>query len=152
MGAPAGVAPRPRPPALREIDGANHGRLDAPVVDRRPDPRPRDRRASVEQLAPYDALVAVEDGAVLIDILNSPPVAGSIYVAIASGMVFLTLVLEPRANRWANIVLPILYIISIAVSVIGEDWAYFYFLSIAESALLLLIIWYAWTWPRQEAM
>src|SRR5215212_821415 len=74
---------------------------------------------------PYDALVAVEDGAVLIDILNSPPVAGSIYVAIASGMVFLTLVLEPRANRWANIVLPILYIISIAVSVIGEDWAYF---------------------------
>jgi hypothetical protein len=101
---------------------------------------------------PYDALVAVEDGAVLIDILNSPPVAGSIYVAIASGMVFLTLVLEPRANRWANIVLPILYIISIAVSVIGEDWAYFYFLSIAESALLLLIIWYAWTWPRQEAM
>jgi hypothetical protein len=23
-------------------------------------------------------------------------------------------------------------------------------LSIAESALLLLIIWYAWTWPRRE--
>jgi hypothetical protein len=23
-------------------------------------------------------------------------------------------------------------------------------LSIAESALLLLIIWYAWTWPKQE--
>jgi hypothetical protein len=33
-------------------------------------------------------------------------------------------------------------------SVIGETWAYFYFLSIVESALLLLIIWYAWTWPR----
>jgi hypothetical protein len=23
-------------------------------------------------------------------------------------------------------------------------------LSIAESALLLLIVWYAWTWPRRE--
>ena len=76
--------------------------------------------------------------------------AVSVYVAIASVMVFLTLVLKPSVNRWANIVLPILYIVSIAASVIGEDWAYFYFLSIAESALLLLIIWYAWTWPEQE--
>ena len=76
--------------------------------------------------------------------------AVSVYIAIAGVMVFLTLVLKPRVNRWTNIVLPILYIVSIAASVIGEDWAYFYFLSIAESALLLLIIWYAWTWPKQE--
>jgi hypothetical protein len=27
---------------------------------------------------------------------------------------------------------------------------YYWFLSIAESALLLLIVWYAWTWPRRE--
>jgi hypothetical protein len=65
-------------------------------------------------------------------------------------MVFLTLVLKPRINRWTNIVLPILYIVSIVASVIGDDWAYFYFLSIAESALLLLIIRYAWTRPKQE--
>jgi hypothetical protein len=74
----------------------------------------------------------------------------SVYIAIASVMVLLTLVLKPTVNRWTNIVLPILYIVSIAASVIGEDWAYFWFLSIAESALLLLIIWYAWTWPKQE--
>jgi len=35
-------------------------------------------------------------------------------------------------------------------SVIGEDWAYCYVLSIIESALLLLIVWYAWNWPRQS--
>jgi len=64
-------------------------------------------------------------------------------------MVFLTLVLPPKVNRWANIVLPVLYIVTIMASVIGESWAYFYFLSILESALLVLIIWYAWTWPRQ---
>jgi uncharacterized protein DUF6326 len=74
----------------------------------------------------------------------------SVYIAIASVMVFLTLVLKPRVNRWTNIVLPTLYIVSIVASVIGDDWAYFYFLSIAESAVLLLIIWYAWTWPKQE--
>jgi hypothetical protein len=69
---------------------------------------------------------------------------------IASVMVFLSLVLRPKTTRWANIVLPILYVVSIVASVIGEDWAYFFFLSAVESALLLLIIWYAWTWPRHE--
>ena len=74
----------------------------------------------------------------------------SVYIAIASVMVFLSLVLRPRVNRWANIVLPILYIVSIAISSVGETWAYYYFMSIAESALLVLIIWYAWTWPTRE--
>ncbi len=74
----------------------------------------------------------------------------SVYIAIASVMVYLSLVLRPRVARWTNIVLPILYIVSIAVSAIGETWAYYWFLSIAESALLLLIIWYAWTWPIHE--
>lgn len=75
----------------------------------------------------------------------------SVYIAIASVMVFLSLVLRPSVNRWTNIVLPLLYIASIAASVIGETSAYFWFLSVAESALLLLIVWYAWRWPRQEA-
>ena len=74
----------------------------------------------------------------------------SVYIAIASVMVFLSLVLRPSVNRWTNIVLPILYIVSIVASVIGEDLAYFYFLSFGEIALLLLIVRYAWTWPRQE--
>lgn len=74
----------------------------------------------------------------------------SVYIAIASVMVFLSLVLKPSVNRWANIVLPLLYVVSIVASAIGES-AYFVFLSATESVLLLLIIWYAWTLPRQEA-
>ena len=74
----------------------------------------------------------------------------SVYIAIASAMVFLSLVLRPRVNRRVNIVLPILYIVSIAISSIGETWAYYYFMSAAESALLALIVWYAWTWPTRE--
>jgi hypothetical protein len=73
----------------------------------------------------------------------------SIYITIASLMVFLTLVLKPAISRWTNIVLAALYIVSIAASVVGE-WAYFWFLSAAESALLVLVIWYAWTWPASE--
>jgi Family of unknown function (DUF6326) len=75
----------------------------------------------------------------------------SVYIAIASVMVFLTLVLSPKIARWTNIVLSILYVASIVASVIGETWAYFYFLSIVETALLLLILRYAWTRPRQPA-
>jgi hypothetical protein len=46
-------------------------------------------------------------------------VAASVYVAIASLMIFLTRVLRPTVSRWTNIVLPILYIVSIVASVIG---------------------------------
>jgi hypothetical protein len=76
--------------------------------------------------------------------------AVSVYVAIASVMVFLSLVLNLSLNRWTNMVLPILYIASIVASLIGETWAYLYFLSIVEIALLVLIIWHAWTWPGRE--
>jgi hypothetical protein len=71
--------------------------------------------------------------------------AVSLYIAIASVMVFLSLVLSPAVNRWVNIILPSLYVVSILASAIGETSAYYWFLSIAESALLLLIVWYAWT-------
>jgi Family of unknown function (DUF6326) len=76
--------------------------------------------------------------------------AVSLYVAAASVMVFLSLVLSPTVNRWVNIVLASLYVVSILASAIGEPSPYYWFLSITESALLLLIVWYAWTWPRRE--
>jgi hypothetical protein len=76
--------------------------------------------------------------------------AVSLYIAVASVMVFLSLVLSPTVNRWTNTVLPSLYVVSIVASAIGETSAYYWFLSIAESALLLLIVWYAWTWPKRD--
>jgi len=85
-----------------------------------------------------------------IEITQTFLLAASVYVAIASLMIFLTLILRPTVSRWTNIVLPILYIVSIVASVIGESWVYFWFLSLAEGALLLLIIWYAWRWPTLE--
>lgn len=74
----------------------------------------------------------------------------SVYIAIASVMIFLSLVLRPGVCRWVNVVLAALYAVSIVASAIGETDAYYLFLSVAEIALLLLIVWYAWTWPRQE--
>jgi Family of unknown function (DUF6326) len=74
--------------------------------------------------------------------------AVSIYVVIASLMIFLTLLLKPAVSRWLNVVLPILFIASIVGSAFGEG-AYYWFLSIVESALLVLVIGYAWRWPTR---
>ena len=76
--------------------------------------------------------------------------AVSLYVTVASVMVVGSLVLSPTLNRWTNIVLPSLYVVSVVASAIGETSASYWFLSITESALLLGIVWSAWTWPSQE--
>ncbi|MBI5406017.1 hypothetical protein HY972_03230 [Candidatus Kaiserbacteria bacterium] len=73
----------------------------------------------------------------------------TLYITIPSIMVFLSLVLKPVINRWANIIVGILYIVSILLSLIGEVW-FFIFGSIVESLLLSLIVWYAWKWPKRE--
>lgn len=74
----------------------------------------------------------------------------TLYILIPSLMVFLSLILKPRINRWINIILSILYIVSILGSCIGETWAFYIFGSIVESVLLLLIAWYAWKWPKKN--
>jgi hypothetical protein len=73
--------------------------------------------------------------------------ATTIYVLIPSLMVFGALVLPSRANRIANIVLGSLYALTIVVAAIGE-WGYFVLGSAVEIALLALIVYYAWTWPK----
>ena len=47
-----------------------------------------------------------------IDITEGFLFAVSVYVAIASVMIFLTLVLRPAAARWSNVVLAILYVVT----------------------------------------
>jgi len=75
----------------------------------------------------------------------------TLYILIPSIMVFLTLVLKPKVNRFTNIIVSILYIVSILLSCIGETWAFYIFGSIVESLLLLLIIWFAMKWPKQKS-
>ena len=76
--------------------------------------------------------------------------AVSIYILIPSAMVFLALVLKPEVNRWANLIVSVAYFATIVLSAIGETWAYYVFLSLAESVLTLLIAWHAWKWPQQQ--
>jgi len=76
--------------------------------------------------------------------------AVSIYILIPSAMIFLTLVLKPEVSRWANLIISVAYFATIVLSAIGETWAYYIFLSLAEAVLTLLIAWHAWKWPQQQ--
>ena len=78
-------------------------------------------------------------------------VAISLYVAIPAVMVVLTLIMSPVISRWVNVVLGLVYAATILLSTIGEDYVYYYVLSILEGAIAVLIVWYAWKWPEHSA-
>jgi hypothetical protein len=49
--------------------------------------------------------------------------------------------------RWTNIVLPLLYAAIVVLTMPGS-WAFYLFFSTIEMVLSLVIVWYAWRWPR----
>jgi len=69
---------------------------------------------------------------------------------IPAVMVFLSVTLKPKVNRWVNIILGVLYTVVNIGNLIGETWAYYIFFGVVEIAFIALIVWYAWKWPKQE--
>jgi hypothetical protein len=72
------------------------------------------------------------------------------YILIPTLMLVLSLLLKPQINRITNIVVSLLYLISIIVSAAGEHWAYYILGSVIEVVLLVVIAGTAWRWPRTE--
>ena len=75
-------------------------------------------------------------------------VAVAILVAVPAVMIFLSLVLLPGLNRWVNIAASVILTVVVLITMPGA-WAFYILLSIVEVALQMLIVWYAWNWPRQ---
>ena len=75
-------------------------------------------------------------------------VFSTVYILIPTLMVVLSLVLRPRINRIANIVVALVYAVSIIASCIGETWVYYLLGSAVEVAFLVAIVRTAWMWPR----
>ncbi len=75
----------------------------------------------------------------------------AILMVIPIIMIFLSLTLKTKVNRWANIILGIVYSgVELMTLLFTEFWAYFLVLVIAELLLTALVVWYAWNWPKQE--
>ena len=77
--------------------------------------------------------------------------AVALLMAIPSVMIFFTLVVKPKINRWLNIILSTLYIIMLIATNLTETWVFYLFLTAIEVLISVAIIWYAWNWPTIEA-
>lgn len=72
-------------------------------------------------------------------------------VTIPVLMIFFSVALPARVNRWTNIFVSVVYIPYMLFNLVGEAWLHMIFGAAVEVVLLLLIIRYAWKWPKVEA-
>lgn len=72
-------------------------------------------------------------------------------LTISALMIFLSVVLPPKINRWLNMIVAAIYIPYSIFNLAGEAWIHMIFGAVVEVILLGLVIWYAWKWPRLEA-
>ena len=82
------------------------------------------------------------------DITQTWLVSSLLLITMPALMVYLSLALPARANRYANIGLGALYIFITLGMAAGESWAYYIIGSIVEAVLFAQIIWFAWKWPK----
>lgn len=83
------------------------------------------------------------------DISQTWALGALVLMAIPGLMVFLSLVLTAGAARLTNIVVASLFVPVSIANAVGETWAFYWFGSLVEVALLVAIIRYAWRWPRR---
>jgi hypothetical protein len=70
------------------------------------------------------------------------------WMAIPSVMVFLSLSLKVKANRWSNIVLATVSMLMLAATFFAGEFSVRYaFHALVEGVLIMLIFWHAWNWP-----
>jgi len=74
----------------------------------------------------------------------------AILMVIPPVMVFLSVTLKEKANRWANIIFGIVFIGFGLIEMLEATSAYMIFGGIVGLVFSALIIWYAWKWPKQE--
>jgi hypothetical protein len=69
-------------------------------------------------------------------------------VVVPSSMIFLSVTLPAKANRYTNMVVAALHIPYCLFNLAGEAWRHMVLGAAVEVIFLCLIIRYAWKWPR----
>ncbi len=86
--------------------------------------------------------------------LDSPTklLIASIVLAIPAIMIALSVILNPKINRILNIIFGIVFtliMMLIAINSLTAWYSFYVFLAVLESLITILIIWYAWKWPKK---
>lgn len=95
------------------------------------------------------SLEKIMTGAMGFEITQELLLVFSILLEIPIAMIFLSRVLKYRANRWANIAAGVITILFVIGG--GSTYLSYIFFATVEVVCMLLIVWYAWKWPKQEA-
>ena len=75
-------------------------------------------------------------------------IGSAVLMVIPILMVFLSLALPAKINRWTNVALGGIYAAVNLMTVImtGGSWIYYYIFAVVEIVVSVLIVWYAWKW------
>lgn len=87
------------------------------------------------------------------NLLNSPMklLSASVLLAIPAVMVFLSVLLKPKVNRFLNILIGVFFtaiMVLIAFTSLTAWKSFYVFLAALESIITGLIVFYAWKWPK----
>ena len=74
---------------------------------------------------------------------------GLVLTTIPALMIFLSVALPAKVNRWTNIIVAAVWIPYTLFNLVGEFWMFMVYGAVVEVIFALLIIRYAWTWPHQ---
>ena len=78
--------------------------------------------------------------------------ASAVLMAVPSAMIFLSLALKARANRWVNIIAGLVYMGVLASTFLsGRNPAYYIFYATGKAVLIALVVWHAFKWPKKKA-
>ena len=78
--------------------------------------------------------------------------SAAILMIVPALMVLLSLVLNSKASRWTNIIIGILFTFVSIGNLIGETWAYYLVFGFIEIVLTVLVVIYAWKWPKKGVL
>lgn len=85
------------------------------------------------------------------DITQAFLLTALVLTTIPALMIFLSVALPAKVNRWTNIIMATVWIPYTLFNLAGEFWMYMVYGAVVEVVLLLLIISCAWKWPKQKA-
>jgi len=92
-----------------------------------------------------------------VNVLDSPSklLIATLTLAIPSIMVALSILLNPKLNRFLNVLFGIVFtlmMILIGVNSLTPWYGFYVFLAFLESIITFSIVWLAWNWPREESI
>jgi hypothetical protein len=90
------------------------------------------------------------NGTLIVPMTNEVLAAMAAMMMLPIAMVFLSIELKYKPNRWLNIIVAIFFIVLDGMGFIIARPLYENILGIGYVLFCALIVWFAWKWPKQE--